>query len=187
MRKPDVRWVVVTPLMAAVLLWTGGCNSTPQVNVAAEEKLIRDAEADFVKAAATRDADKVIAFYADDAVMLPPGEALLKGKAAIRASWSQLLALPDLELSWTPTKVEVAKSGDLAYDYGTYAMSHKDSAGKVVDDRGKYATVWKKGVQGGWKVVLDTTSSDLPGPAAAAAAKKAAAKKAATNAKKRKR
>jgi uncharacterized protein (TIGR02246 family) len=185
MRKLGVRTTILTPLVVAVLLSTAGCSSTPEVNLVAEEKAIRDAETQFAKAAATKDVDKLVAFYAEDAVMLPPGEVVATGKAAIRASWAQLLALPDLELTWTPTKIEVAKSGDLAYDFGAYAMSHKDAAGKAVKDRGKYATVWKKGATGGWKVAVDTNNSDLPAPKAAV--KKSSAKKAAAKAKKSKR
>jgi ketosteroid isomerase-like protein len=186
MKKLNVRMLFVTPLVAAVLLSTGGCSSTPEVNLAAEEKAIRATETEFAKAAAAKDVDKVVAFYAEDAVMLPPGEAAATSKAAIQASWAQLLALPDLEMTWTPTKIEVAKSGDLAYDYGTFAMSHKNAAGKVVNDRGKYTTVWKKAATGGWKALVDTSNSDLPAPSAAAV-KKASPKKTAPKAKKAKR
>jgi uncharacterized protein (TIGR02246 family) len=184
MRKLNLRMVVFAPLVAAVLLSTTGCSSTPEVNLVTEEKAIRAAETEFLKAVATKDADKVVAFYAEDAVMLPPGQALVTGKAAIRAWWAQTLALPDLELTWTPTKVEVAKSGDLAYDIGTNASSHKDASGKVVSDRGKYTTVWKKGATGGWKAVVDTSNSDLPA-AKATAVKKAAPKKTAPKAKRK--
>jgi uncharacterized protein (TIGR02246 family) len=186
MSKLNVGMAMITPLVAAVLLSTGGCSSTPEVNLVAEEKAIRDTETQFAKAAAAKDVDQVVAFYAEDAVLLPPGEDMATGKAAIRASWAELLALPELELTWTPTKIEVAKSGDLAYDFGTYAMSHKDAAGKVVNDRGKYETVWKKGATGGWKAAVDTNNSDQPAPSAAAK-KKAFPKKTAPKAKKTKR
>jgi uncharacterized protein (TIGR02246 family) len=185
MTKVNVRWMLVMPLVAAVLLATGGCGSTPRVDLAAEEKAVRAAETEFAKAAAAKDLDKVVAFYAEDAALLPPGEAVATSKTAIRASWTQLLALPDLEMTWTPAKIEVATSGDLAYDYGAYAMSHKNAAGKVVNDRGKYATVWRKGATSGWKVVVDTNNSDLPAPKPAA--KKASPKKAAPKAKQSKR
>jgi ketosteroid isomerase-like protein len=91
-----------------------------------------------------------------------------------------MLARPDLELTWTPTKVELAKAGDMAYDYGAYAMSYKDASGKAVSEHGKFATVWKKQATGAWKAVVDTSNSD-------SAASKPAAKKAAPKAKKTKR
>ena len=84
------------------------------------------------------------------------------------------------------TKVEVAQSGELAYDVGTYAMSHRDASGKVVSDVGKFSTVWRKEAAGGWKVVVDILNSDLPAPSAAAK-KKVSPKKTAPKAKKTKR
>ena len=184
MRKLSLCSVVVTPLVAAVLLSTGGCSSTPEVNLAAEEKAIRSAEAEFSQAAAAKDLEKAVAFYADDAVMLPPGEPIASGKAAVRAGWTQMFATPDLALTWEVTKIDVAKSGDMAFDYGTYSMSYKNAAGRAEKDHGKYATVWKKQADGAWKVALDTNCSDLP-PVKAVAAKKAAPKAAAPKAKRK--
>lgn len=184
MKKLNVRMVVFAPLVAAVLLSTSGCSSTPAVNFAAEEKAIRAIETEWANAVPTKDVDKMMGFYAEDAVMLPPGEAVATGKAAIRASWTQMLAPPDLDLTWGATKVEVAKGGDLAYSVGTYAMSYKDASGKAVNDRGKYATVWKKGPAGDWKAAVDMINSDLPAPKPAAV-KKAAPKKTAPKAKRK--
>ena len=185
MRKLDLRLAFVAPLVAAVLLSTGGCSSTPDVNLAAEEKAIRDTEAEFLKAVASKNVEKAVAFYAEDAVTMDPGEAMASGKTAIRASFSQFLAQPDFELTWTVSKVEVAKSGDMAYDYGAYVESRKDAAGKTVKDHGKYATIWKKQATGAWKAVLDTNNSDVPVPSAAA--KKASGKKPVQTTKKSKR
>jgi uncharacterized protein (TIGR02246 family) len=172
MTKLDLRSIVV-PLLAAVLLLSlGACTSTPQVNAAAEEKAIRATEAEFAKAAAAKDLEKALSFYADDAAMLDQNEPIAVGKAAIRESWTKMLAMPDLALNWAVDKVEVAKSGDMAYDYGSYTMSYKDPSGKKkVDDRGKYATVWKKQADGSWKAVLDMSNTDRPAPQPAAAKK----------------
>jgi ketosteroid isomerase-like protein len=54
----------------------------------------------------------------------------------------------------------------MAYSTGAYQMSFKDAAGKLVPDRGKYVTVWKKQTGGSWKVALDIFNSDLPATAA---------------------
>ena len=44
-----------------------------------------------------------------------PALKTVTGKDNIRKPVGELLGLPNLSISWTPTKVEVAKSGDLAY------------------------------------------------------------------------
>jgi len=50
--------------------------------------------------------------------------------------------------------VEVAKSGDLGYTWGTYATS-PGSDGKV--EAGHYVRVWVRDASGAWKVSLDVT------------------------------
>ncbi len=178
MKKLELWSVMVAPIAASVLLSLSSCSST--VNVAAEEKSIRAAEADFAKAAAAKDLEKALSFYAEDAVLLDQNAPIATGKTAIRASWTKLLAMPDMSLTWAADNVGVARSGDLAYDYGAYRMSYTGPAGSKVEDRGKYTTVWRKLADGSWKVVLDMANTDQPAPQPAAAkkvVKKAAPKK----------
>src|SRR5215471_10612380 len=52
---------------------------------ASQEEAVRAFYADWQKAADARGADGFAAFVAEDAVLLPPGEAPVSGKAAIRA------------------------------------------------------------------------------------------------------
>ena len=104
-------------------------------------------------------------FYADETVILPPNDRLTSGKDNIRKVVTDMFAMPGFALSWQPTKVEVARSGDLAYSYGIYQATFNDPKGKPVTDHGKYAEVWKKQSDGSWKCVLDTWSSDLPAAA----------------------
>ena len=83
----------------------------------------------------------------DDAIVLPPNAPATTGKDAIRKLITEMIGAPGFSLSFRSTKVEVAKSGDLAYSQGTYEMTTNDPKGKPMTDRGKYLTVWKK--QGG--------------------------------------
>jgi ketosteroid isomerase-like protein len=62
--------------------------------------------------------------------------------------------------------VEAPRSGDFAYDIGTYQLTMNDPQGKPNSDRGKYMVVWKKQADGKWKAVGDMFSSDLPLPPA---------------------
>ena len=103
--------------------------------------------------------------FTDDAVVLPPNDKTVTGKDNIRKPIAELLGLPSLSISWTPTKVEVAKSGDLAYLYGTYRLSATGPDGKPMDDHGKMLEIWKKQADGNWKCIVDTWSSDLPAAA----------------------
>jgi ketosteroid isomerase-like protein len=146
----------------ALVLFAAGCGEQkPPDTRVADEKAIRDADAQWSKTAAARDIDGTVSYYSDDASLLAPNAPVASDKQSIRAAWAGLLT-PDTSLSWQATKVEVARSGDLAYLIGTYQLTSKDAHGKPVSDNGKFVEVWKKQPDGKWKVVADIFNSDLP-------------------------
>jgi ketosteroid isomerase-like protein len=137
-----------------------------------DEKAVRDADAEWSKVAGAKDLDKTVAFYADDAIVLPPNEAAVTTKDGIRNLWKGFLDSLQ-NISWKTTRVETSKSGDMACLIGTYEMTMKDAS----KDKGKYCEVWEKKAGGKWKVATDMFSSDLPqapttSPAPGAAEKK---------------
>jgi uncharacterized protein (TIGR02246 family) len=131
-----------------------------QLTRAADETAIRAASAAWSHAATAKDLDKVVSFYADDAVVLPNKAPVTRGKENIRKNWAPLLALPGPGLSWKTGSLEVARSGDIAYETGAYDFVITDKNGKSSDAKGKYVVVWKKQTDGSWKVVVDTDNPD---------------------------
>lgn len=132
----------------------------------ADEQTIRDLESQWSKAAGAKDLETVLSFYDDDATVLPPNASAANTKNAIRQLWSGLFATPGFALSWKTTKVEMGKSGDMAYATGTYEFSMNDADGKTTADHGKYVTVWEKQADGKWKCGADIWNSDAPAPPA---------------------
>jgi ketosteroid isomerase-like protein len=63
-------------------------------------------------------------------------------------------------LSWQTSSVEVARSGELAYETGAYNIVTTDKQGKSTDKKGKYLVIWKKQSDGSWKVAVDTDNPD---------------------------
>lgn len=126
------------------------------------EQALRDADAQWSKAAGAKDLDKTVSYYSDDAIVMPPNAAAATTKEAVRKVWQDLIASPGLVVSWKATKVEVAKSGDLACLSGTYELTMNDASGKPVNDRGKYCEIWEKQADGKWKCGTDIWNSDLP-------------------------
>jgi uncharacterized protein (TIGR02246 family) len=133
------------------------------------EQAIRDLDVQWAKAVEAKDLDKSVSYYSDDAIVLPPNAAIATTKEAIRNMWKDLLASPGLVFRWKTTKIEVAKSGDMAYASGTYELTMNDASGKPVNDRGKYVEVWEKQADGKWKCGADIWNSDLPASTSAAA------------------
>jgi ketosteroid isomerase-like protein len=115
---------------------------------------LRQLEAEFMKAAAEHGSLGYLSYYADDAVEVPNGAAIIQGKVNI-AKTLGFLDQKDNHLTWTPVGADISASGDLGYTYGTFEFRSKDKDGKLVVDHGKYTSIWKKQKDGRWKVVLD--------------------------------
>ena len=125
-----------------------------------DEDAIRKLDAGWSAAAQSKDVEKSVGVYAEDAVFLPNGASIATGKTQIRDSWSHLMALPGVELKFAPTNIEVAKSKDMAYDVGTYQLKVNDPQGNPATQIGKYVVVWKKQADKQWKVVADIFNPD---------------------------
>jgi uncharacterized protein (TIGR02246 family) len=121
----------------------------------ADEAAIRTASSDWSKASQAKDLDKATSYYADEAIYFVNNGAMVRGKDAIKMAWKSELATPRPGLTFDTTYVEVARSGDIAYEYGTYDLKTEAKKGKVADEKGKYVVVWKKQANGSWKAVAD--------------------------------
>jgi ketosteroid isomerase-like protein len=159
------------PIIGLIVLPIAIVCNFPPTAVASDEQAVRDADAAWSKAAGSKDVDKTVSFYADDAMVLPPNEPAVTSKDGIRNLWKGFLdSMADI--SWKATRVEMAKSGDVACVTGTYELTMQDGT----KDRGKYCEVWEKKA-GAWKCGTDIWNSDLPPTAAASPAPGAAEKK----------
>jgi ketosteroid isomerase-like protein len=72
---------------------------------------------------------------------MTPGMPPSSGKDTIRNTLKQMVSDPALSLKFQSSKVEVAKSGDVAYTQGSYTMVMTDPQTKqVINDHGSYVT-----------------------------------------------
>ena len=122
------------------------------------ERAIRENVARWVELIKAGDSDGVSELYEADAVAMPPNQPIVSGKEAIRLFWRSTVQIPDLSLTFEPQRIDVAASGDLAIDRGTYRLSGKPD-GQKLDDFGKYIEVWRR-VGDEWKVAANIYNSD---------------------------
>ncbi|HKN16910.1 MAG TPA: DUF4440 domain-containing protein [Candidatus Sulfotelmatobacter sp.] len=115
---------------------------------------LRQMEGEFMKAAAEHGSAGYMSYYADDAVEVPNGAAIISGKINI-AKTMGFLDDKNNHLSWTPVGADISASGDLGYTYGTYEFRSVGKDGKPAVENGKYTSIWKKQGDGSWKVALD--------------------------------
>jgi ketosteroid isomerase-like protein len=150
--KPFLLVLVVTLMVATIVL----PNARPSASASAKPsaETLRQLEAEFMKAASEHGSAGYMSYYADDAVEVPNGAALIQGKTNI-AKTMGFLDQKDNHLTWTPVGADISSSGDLGYTYGTYEFRSNDKDGKPLVSQGKYTSIWKKQSDGSWKVVLD--------------------------------
>ena len=153
---------------AALAALLTGCATAPPDTHDADVQAIKDTETAWNRD--VKDADKWASYYSEDASLLIPNAPLLSGRAQILAGIKPMTADPNFSLSFHAAKVDVAKSGELGYTQGPYTLTLTDpQTRKLVTDKGKYVTVYRKQADGNWKAVSDIVNSDLPLPPASAA------------------
>lgn len=127
---------------------------------AALAKALIKLDDDWSKAAASKDAELVASFYAEDAIAYPPNEPVCVGRAAAKKVWAAYFEDKTFSISWKTLHAEVAKSGELGFTAGTYEDSYRGPDGKLVTEKGKYLCNWKKQKDGSWKAIHDMWNSD---------------------------
>jgi len=152
--------IVLTVILAGAL--TGGGTETRE----AERTALFRADEAWARAAVAKDLEKTLSFWTEDASVLPPGQAAVVGKEAIRRYVSEAFALPGFAIRWKTTEFVVSASGDMAYGVGTNEMTVNDAQGKPMTQRGRGITVWRKDGKSGWKCVVDIWNPEPPPPTA---------------------
>jgi uncharacterized protein (TIGR02246 family) len=149
---------VASLLLAAIVLpacTQPATNAHPDTRVA-DEAAIRAASTAWQEAGKAKDAARFTSFFAPDGVLMFHGMPPVTGKEAIDAMSADMLKDPAFALSWIITDIDVARSGDIAYERGTWQLTATDPATtKPVATRGEYVTIWKKQADGSWKVAFD--------------------------------
>ncbi len=147
-------------LTTLLVLAVSGC--APQVDIEAEEAAIREADRQYSEAAAAKDVDRLVAFFAEDGWLLPPDQPAITGQMGRRNFASEMTTIPGFAVSWQTTDAWVSRAGDLGYTLATLELTMDDAEGNPVTRQGKDFHVWKKQPDGSWKVVIDIWNFDQP-------------------------
>lgn len=115
---------------------------------------VREVEKAFEKMVSEKGMEEAFYHFAgDNAVILRGNDSLIYGKEGIK-HYYQMNSNPAARLSWTPDYINVSECGTLAYTYGIYIYSVRDSAGRIKERSGVFHTVWQK-QNNEWKYVWD--------------------------------
>jgi uncharacterized protein (TIGR02246 family) len=120
-----------------------------------EVERINEASEVFTKAVLSSNWKMVASLYAEDAVLYTPGEAAVKGRAAIEAC---LAAFPAME-NFTLRNTRVEGRDDIAYIQGTYFMTLASRGGlEPAQTSGYYVEILRRRPDGRWLIAVQMLS-----------------------------
>lgn len=109
----------------------------------------------------SKDLERLLGHYADDAYFVAPGVKPASGSMEIRKAYADATSDPAFEVTFASDKIDVAASGDLAYARGRFSEKYTDpKSHEVVTDSGSYLTVYKRQADGKWKALEDFAAAD---------------------------
>lgn len=155
-------WRLVSAM--ATLTACLSCAGPPDgIDVEAETRTLLATDGAWAEAAVAGDVEKLTTFWAEDATNYFPGAPVARGREAIGELVRRNRSRPGFSLSWEPQKAVVARSGDLGYTSGTFALSMEGPEATPITRTGHYVCIWRKQADGTWKCSVEST---IFGPAA---------------------
>ncbi len=154
----------LTLLLLAVLSAGISCAPPPPRDTHdADVRSITEGELVWVRDWTTRDTEGIVARYADEATVMPPNSPPASGREAIREMVKQYVRDGNFAINFEAKAVEVARSGDYGYVQGNYTLTTTGAdTKKPVTDRGSYLRIYRKQLNGSWKVSYEMRASSLP-------------------------
>ena len=143
-----------TIIAISIFVVLTGCAEN-KIDTKSEGEKLMQISRDWSKSAATDSIEKTLSYWADDAVVMSPGQLPINGKNSIREMVAGTSKIPGFKISWEPLSVVVSKSGDMAYMIEQNQITVNDSLGKPLTEFNKSVTIWRKEADGSWKNVVD--------------------------------
>jgi len=143
----------------SVLGIVGVCSEEPR---GALEVELHALDAAMHQAMIAGDFEKILTFYADDAVVLPNNAPKIVGKAAMRASFEEQQKSGVTIGSFASTVDRAWECGGMVYSVGSYAMSaNVPGTPRPVADKGKFFSVYRRTASGSLQIVYDIWNTDV--------------------------
>jgi ketosteroid isomerase-like protein len=99
----------------------------------AEKGRLLQRDAEWARVASEgRDIDRILSYWTDDAVVLPPGLPTLIGKTALRRYVESSLQMPGFQITWSSADVVISPDGNLAYMFSKNAVTVNGQDGTPV-------------------------------------------------------
>jgi ketosteroid isomerase-like protein len=140
-----------------------GCNRSSVVDKRVEEEAINKIEDQWTEAIKAKDNEKILSFFAPEAIIMNANMPACIGLAGIRRSqesWFSDTTIIHNSFTSAIDTIEVSASGDLAYVRGNNKISIITPNG-IVEETDKWITIYRK-IDMDWKAIVDIWNSDMP-------------------------
>jgi uncharacterized protein (TIGR02246 family) len=117
--------------------------------------------AELLAAVNASDADRCLAVWAADGLLMPPHHPSVQGCQAIGDYFRDLFSRLKFRFTFTSSRIHLA--GDVALERVTYAaIISQEGDASSIEDSGKGLHVYARQASGSWKLTHDIWNSDLP-------------------------
>lgn len=131
-------------------------------NMEAVYEQIREHESTFHKKFVEQDAKGATQFYADDAILMPWGHDVVRGKSDILKYIKKEMNESPL-VDMTQHVVHIEGNNQMLFAVNLFSWTFKDtSSGENVTFPGKGVHVWMRQQDGSWKILLDLYNVSVP-------------------------
>lgn len=146
-------------VMPAVELSAGQSNSDQQTHALSQSGLASEDMkslfytiwAQYSDSLASGKAEKVAAFFTEDAILMEPERHDIMGKDAIQSYYSEMFDRLEIKkASITPGETRIY--GDTLFQFGTYHESRQPKGKRVSGLDGRFFSVWERQSDGSWKI-----------------------------------
>ena len=126
------------------------------MDLAAERNRLIQRDAEWsIAASEGHDVERILSYWTDDAIVLPPGLPAVVGKAALRRYVEGSTQIPGFRISWTSTDVTFSPDGNLAYMHSRNAVTMDAPDGTPSTTKGRAVTIWRREPDGEWRCTVD--------------------------------
>ena len=127
----------------------------------AEKARLLQRDAEWARVACEgRDIDRILSYWTDDAVVLPPGLPTIVGKTALRRYVESSLQMPGFQITWSSADVVLSPDGNLAYMFSKNAVTVNGQDGTPVTMNGRAVTIWRREPDGEWRCAVDIWNAE---------------------------
>ena len=123
---------------------------------------IRQASQEWVAAFEAEDIPASLGYMTDDAVMVPPNQPVVQGRAALEGWMQGMLSAIDVTRA-TATVDSVRVAGDWAVSHGLWYVDMM-AGGTAMSDTARFVIIWERQPDGAWKVAYDMWNSAIALP-----------------------